>query len=262
MPKKRKSTDPCEGEKSPKKPARDILPTSGMRSRLHTLHGLWNSDRGLLYSYFEEHETELVQLVASLQSMTLHARTSTCIREDPMITSQVHPAMLQTFKPITTSMDGNCLWNAVSILLCGSEALSVTLRVVTLYSLVKHQSLFLRYLSSGNLWYDSDAFPTAESRYVHLLGVASTIDAWGEDCHMQALSLVLNTPLFCYTGWRDPRTEVFHVEDTLTPQELASLFNQGDGRCHFHTLYCTPEQYYLLRTGGVSALQRPPLCIQ
>ena len=43
----------------------------------------------------------------------------------------LHPSLLELLSPVHTTGDGNCFWNAVSILICGGEHLSLTLRFLS-----------------------------------------------------------------------------------------------------------------------------------
>ena len=42
-------------------------------------------------------------------------------RQDTCASSRCHPLLLETFKPVQTTGDGNCLYNALSLTLTGTE---------------------------------------------------------------------------------------------------------------------------------------------
>ena len=48
-------------------------------------------------------------------------------------------------KPILTRGDGNCLFNAASLAICGSDKLSIELRVRTVIELAAHQNYYLNH---------------------------------------------------------------------------------------------------------------------
>ena len=60
-------------------------------------------------------------------------------RIDTTVLNHIHPTMHQLLAPIQTTGQGNCLYNALSTTLCGSEKLSTPLRLLTAYALFKHQ---------------------------------------------------------------------------------------------------------------------------
>ena len=60
---------------------------------------------------------------------------------------ECHPPFLQTFKPIATTGDGNCMYNALSLAFCGTERFSVVIRLLTTYALVKHRTAMIDALS-------------------------------------------------------------------------------------------------------------------
>ena len=56
----------------------------------------------------------------------------------------LHPSLLELLSPVHTTGDGNCFWNAVSILICGGEHLSLTLRFLTASTLSRASGYSLR----------------------------------------------------------------------------------------------------------------------
>ena len=105
---------------------------------------------------------------------------------------EFHPILLQTFKPIATTGDGNCMYNALSLAFCGTECLSVVIRLLTAYALIKHRAAMISALShiyfSGNNEQHVQMFTDTVHKAIHL-GV------WGTDLHLFPLSL-LNRPIF------------------------------------------------------------------
>ena len=51
--------------------------------------------------------------------------------------NQCHPLISQTYKPVLTTGDGDCMYHALSRVVCGSEQLSKIFRLLTAYAAIK-----------------------------------------------------------------------------------------------------------------------------
>ena len=103
--------------------------------------------------------------------------------------------MLHVVRAISTTGHGDCLYNAISILLSVSECYSQAVRLLTVCSLAKHKQLFYAYIRQ-NLVHIVDLDIPQE--YDRILQKALTPLAWAEDYYIQALLLILNMPIFSY----------------------------------------------------------------
>ncbi len=129
----------------------------------------------------------------------------------------VHPTILEYYTPVTTSPDGNCLFNAISICLSGSENLSATLRVVASFTILKNIELFERWLHQGESIFE-------------LLKTAWTRSEWGNEYHLQALCMALKRPVYQYTG-----------------------FTNANGNVHFaNATTAELQQYFVLKAAGTA----------
>ncbi|KAL3873416.1 hypothetical protein ACJMK2_036536 [Sinanodonta woodiana] len=88
--------------------------------------------------------------------------------------------------PITTG-DGNCLHNAISILLLGNESLATLLRYLTCIQLVKNMDAYMNHLISNDLYFVS-------SDYDEACFDASISGAFSNTWHLLALSDVIMCP--------------------------------------------------------------------
>ena len=89
--------------------------------------------------------------------------------------------MLHVVRAISTTGHGDCLYNAISILLSGSECYSQAVRLLTVCSLVKHKQLFYAYIRQ-NLVHIVDLDIPQE--YDRILQKALTPLAWAEDYYI------------------------------------------------------------------------------
>ncbi|KAL3875906.1 hypothetical protein ACJMK2_033811 [Sinanodonta woodiana] len=90
--------------------------------------------------------------------------------------------------PITTTGDGNCLYNAISILLFGNEALATQLRYLTCIQLVTNMTTYMNHPISNELYLVS-------SDYDKACFDAGTCGAFSNAWHLLALSDVIMRPI-------------------------------------------------------------------
>ena len=93
---------------------------------------------------------------------------------------------IRDYWKVTTTGQGNCLWNAVSLTVFGTETEMLFLRLATFYSFVIHNDYFLRVCRTER---ESLDFYKRE---------ALTEGVWGRDIHVLALSLVLQRPIYVF----------------------------------------------------------------
>ena len=110
----------------------------------------------------------------------------------------LYPQLAQLVKAAETTGNGNCLWNSVSISLCGSEALHRLLRGVTTYVMVGWAELFqaMAVTHGGD---DED--------YLVDVFVSFTLREWGDTEQQMALSLAVGRDLFVLANARQKRFE-------------------------------------------------------
>ena len=84
-----------------------------------------------------------IGLCIHLVILTPYAALEPDLCQDITASNQCHPALLQVLKPIVTSGDGNCMFNALSLTIAGTEHLSAVLRLLCVYGLVKHKDTML-----------------------------------------------------------------------------------------------------------------------
>ena len=87
-----------------------------------------------LCEYFTRHEWSFNRIVCTLSDiLTPYAALEPDLCQDITASNQCHPALLQVLKPIVTSGDGNCMFNALSLTIAGTEHLSAVLRLLCVW---------------------------------------------------------------------------------------------------------------------------------
>jgi hypothetical protein len=98
-----------------------------------------------LCEYCTRHEWSFNRIVCTVSDiLTPYAALEPHLCQDITASNQCHPILLQVLKPIVTSGDGNCMFNALSLTIAGSEHLSAVLRLLCVYGLVKYKDTMLR----------------------------------------------------------------------------------------------------------------------
>ena len=212
-------------------------------------------------AYFEPRTAILDQVVQYLNSLPVpYADTLPNLHVDRHVLHESHPIFLQTFKPIATTGDGNCMYHGLSLALCGTENLSVVIRLLTAYALIKHRTVMMEILAdiyfSGNHQQHVQMFTNTLHKAIHL-GI------WGTDLHLLPLSLLLNRPIFTYTSFYSTldSVRVLNLSDTRDPHHLAQRFSSRDRGTTGHFLFCSDVLRVSLYSGDIASLPYPPLSL-
>ena len=141
----------------------------------------------------------------------------------------LHPSVSVGYAAVSTSPDGNCLWHMVSIALCGSESLTASLRVITLFSLVVNEAYFQDLILQ-------DANP--RRTFEDVVRVAATWGAWGDEYHLHALAIALTACICIFTTFRQADGYIPYLQ--YNGGMLSSLFRQGANHTRQHIRYQKP----------------------
>ena len=149
----------------------------------------------------------------------------------------LHPSLLELLSPVHTTRDGSCFWNAVSILICGGEHLSLTLRFLTACALIRHRSAFVTVIEIEGV-YESSLYPSPELRYRELLAIALDPPRWGENEHIQALSIALGMPVYVFNDFLGERkSDVVLLDRSLDCSQLQEQFRRKVDGTWIHMVY-------------------------
>jgi hypothetical protein len=127
---------------------------------------------------------------------------------------------LDFFNPVLTTANGNCLYNAVSIALDGSERLCYLIKIALAFIFFKEKVFFKKIITetSGSNSFQQVANDSARNY------------AWGSEYHIFALSVLLERPLHIYSEANDLEyTGSEKGKDNLA----VSIFHSN---CHFTAL--------------------------
>ena len=105
---------------------------------------------------------------------------------------QCHSLMMQTYKPVLTTWDGEYMYHALSRVVCGSEQLSRTFRLLTAYAAVKYRDVLISSLQHA---FPLDTLDNHARKANTLIIHALHIGTWGSDFHLFPLSLLLDRPI-------------------------------------------------------------------
>ena len=86
--------------------------------------------------HFSTLRSSLEFVVSELNSLLFpHANMFPSILQDTCASNRCHPLLLQILKPVWTTGDGNCMYNALSLTLTGTEQFSHLIRLLCAYAL-------------------------------------------------------------------------------------------------------------------------------
>ena len=177
------------------------------------------------------------------------------------IANKCHPLMLQTYNPVLTTGDGDCMYHALSRVVCGSEQLSKLFRLLTAYSVVKYRDVMIRALQ--------DAFPlqTHEENVRKsntLIVEALRVGSWGSDFHLFPLSFLLNRPIFTYCSFYtvdEHRVQTLNLADCSNVHVFAQRFLAFAPGTRQQLQWCSSVQRAMLMSGDVTTLPHLPLAL-
>ena len=157
------------------------------------------------------------------------------MRQDTCASSRCHPLLLHVLKPVQTTGDGNCMYNALSLTLTGTEHYAHLIRLLCAYALVKYKDTIISAFA--------DAFPThTQSHHVQMYEAAllEAVQAyvWGTDYQLFPFSLLMNRPIFHYNTFFTvsdlPGIMTLTLSDARDVADLAHRFLafHPSTRCH------------------------------
>ena len=177
----------------------------------------------------------------------------------------LHPALLELLTPIHTTGDGNCFWNAVSILLCGTEELSVSLRFLTACGLLRKRDAFISEMESEHAvmigreatpeTYEQEVTASAAAQFNNTLRIALTRPMWAENEHFQGLALGLGMPIYLFSVFDNS------IDPTMDCARLQQHFDSKAPGTFQHMVYCSKDLYQSIRSKRVCEFDHPPLCV-
>ena len=207
--------------------------------------------------------TALEAIVQALNALpTPYASSFPHLRLDTTVRELCHPLVLQIFQPIHvyTSPDDNCMYNALSTTVCGSERLTELFHLLTAYAVVKYRHVLIDALR--------DAFPfQTHEEHVRkcntLIVQAITIRSWGSDYHMFALSLLLDRPILVYCSFylNDEGVLSLTMGDTRDVADFACRFLAFRPETRRHVQLCSSANRAVLTSGDVTTIPHLPLAI-
>ena len=111
--------------------------------------------------------------------------------------------------------------------------------------------------------YESSLYPSPELRYRELLSIALDPPRWGENEHIQALSIALGMPIYVFNDFLGARnSDVVLLDRSLDCSQLQEQFRHKVDGTWIHMVYCSKELYDVSASKMVQEFDLPPLCIQ
>ena len=241
----------------------EAIATALGQTPLSLLHHIASLPIAQLSWTVNQHKRSLDAVVNILNNMpTQFAESNPDLSQDTTATLQCHPLLLETFKPVVTNKDNNCLYNALSLVLTSSQELHASMRLLCVYALIKHRRDMLDALTHS---YRQQSRSFILTTYTQSIREAATLGIWGHDLHLFALSILFCRPILQYNTFYYNLSESREMElilaDTRDVHHLAQRFRDGDEGTRTHLLYCSTPIAHTLSQRGLNALRYPPLTI-
>ena len=114
----------------------------------------------------------------------VYAADLPCLHTAASAVNQCHPLMLQTYKPVLTTGDGDCMYHALSTVVCD--------RLLAVYAAVKYRHVLVQSLQHA---FPLDLLANHICKANTLIVHALYIGTWGSDFHLLPLPLLLDRPI-------------------------------------------------------------------
>ena len=177
------------------------------------------------------------------------------------VSNQCHPLMLQTYKPVLTTGDGDCMYHALSRVVCGSEQLSRVFRLLIAYATVKYRDILIQALQHA---FPTDPYENHVRKANTLIVHALRTGTWGSDFHLFPLSLLLDRPIFTYVYFyttSEDCVRTLMLADIDNVHMFAQKFLAFASGTRQHLQWCSSAQRALLMSGDVTTLPHLPLAL-
>ena len=190
----------------------------------------------------------------------VYANNFTALPTAISVANQCHPLMLHTYKPILTTGDGDCMFHALSRVVCGSEQLSRVFRLLVAYAVVKYRDVLIGALQHA---FPSDPWENHVRKANTLIVHALQIGTWGSDFHLFPLSLLLDRPIFVYVYFytTENRVRILLLADIDDVHVFAQRFLAFVSGTRQHLQWCSSVHRALLMSGDVTTLPHLPLAL-
>jgi hypothetical protein len=142
---------------------------------------------------------------------------------DRTTAKHLYTSFMNLYQPHVTSSDGNCLWNMISISLCGTEELQSILRKLTFLTILKMKTWFYD-LIKADFEKSGVKNVSVDLKLEDILQRAKTDGKWGNEFHLQAISTFLNKKIYIYSSFTE--SGKFKYRKTLNEEELKSKFSE------------------------------------
>jgi hypothetical protein len=169
-----------------------------------------------------EDESNILTVVETLQNMIFRCNISK-EKIDQKTHRQLYTSFSEIYQPHITSSYGNCLWNMISISLCGNESLTILLRKLTFFTMLFLKNDFLEVLrkevvhlksdANNNIIYHINTEKEIRLKLQDILLTARADTKWGNEYHLLALSTFLNKNICVYSGFLLRDGNLQHVKD-------------------------------------------------
>jgi hypothetical protein len=142
-------------------------------------------------------------------------------------------AFLDNYLPVTTTPNGDCFYNAISLCLFGNEQYSQPIRLGTMCMLHKYRDQFL--IRGHEVRYDVDDCLCGSGIPHNLVDLGiSTYGRqlvneyhWANSLSIAGTSVAIGRPIYIYYSLRDSSGRSFRYRNDLTAAEFDNQYNEG-----------------------------------
>ncbi len=184
---------------------------------------------------FEKNE-KTINGVTIIFNNSIHA-SDFIYKKDKNVESELYPSFASVLKPHVTTGNGDCLWNMVSLALCGNETLTRVLKLLTVLCMLLMKLKFIKLLEENYLSTKTpNALALAQINFQEYLRIALDDGEWGNTYHLIAVATVLGKQLYIYSFFKTQ--DQFRLDVNIGKDQLNKHFKEtGNSLIGHHLRY-------------------------
>jgi hypothetical protein len=193
-------------------------------------------DDSFIGSFFKEYKSTILEVLKELNKKNFIAKNIPTHKYDRYVEDELYTIFYSNLQPHTTTGDGDCLWNMISLTLLGNESLKKTLKLLTVLCMLLLKQNFLDLL---NQQYKSIEKENSEAyskiKFEEYLRIALDDKRWGNEYHMVALATVLGKNIYIYSKFK--KDGKFQFRRNISKALLIGLFDTKSSKIGHHLRY-------------------------
>ncbi len=175
--------------------------------------------------FFKTHRKVIYEVTKLLNNWSYYSEFMSGGKLDEYVNFELYPNFASVLQPHKTTGNGDCLWNMISLALCGNETLTRVLRLLTVTCMLIMKNNFIELLEKQYKATETEhSLALARINFEENLRIALDNKKWGNTYHLIALATVLGKSFYIYSLFKTQGK--FRLEENTSKIELNKHFKK------------------------------------